>query len=73
MTLMLAAASICTTDMLERHLVPPGFECCEREFWEGQNLEIDGCANSYNLLSDLDIFPEPGKNTGVRETFSDWI
>ena len=31
MTLMLAAASICTTDALERHLAPPGFECCERE------------------------------------------
>ena len=31
MSLMLAAASICTTDMLERHLAPPGFECCERE------------------------------------------
>ena len=28
---MLAAASICTTDVLERHLAPPGFECCERE------------------------------------------
>ena len=31
MTLMLAAASICAADALERHLVPPGCECCERE------------------------------------------
>ena len=31
MTLMPAAASICATDALERQLVPPGFECCERE------------------------------------------
>ena len=31
MTLMLAAASICATDALERQLAPPGFECCERE------------------------------------------
>ena len=31
MTLMLAAASICATDALERHLAPPGFECCERD------------------------------------------
>ena len=26
MTLMLAAASICATDALERHLAPPGFQ-----------------------------------------------
>ena len=31
MTLMLAAASICATDALERHLAPPGFQCCERD------------------------------------------
>ncbi len=31
MTLMLAAAMILATDALERHLAPPGFECCERE------------------------------------------
>ena len=31
MTLMLAAASICATDVLERQLVPPGFECRERD------------------------------------------
>ena len=27
MTLMLAAASICATDVLERHLAPPGLQC----------------------------------------------
>ena len=31
MTLMPAAASICATDVLERHLAQPGSECCERE------------------------------------------
>ena len=31
MTLMLAAASIWATDALERHLAPPGFQCCERD------------------------------------------
>ena len=31
MTLMLAAASICATDALERQLAPPGFQCCERD------------------------------------------
>ena len=48
MTLMLAAASICTTDALERHLAPPGFECCERELlgrpwrrdWGMRNFDI---------------------------------
>ena len=31
MTFIFAAASICATDGLERHLAPPGFECCERD------------------------------------------
>ena len=30
-TLMLAAAMIWATDALERHLAPPGFQCCERD------------------------------------------
>ena len=30
--LILAAASSCATDALEIYMVPPGFQCCEREF-----------------------------------------
>jgi len=42
MSLMLAAASICTTDMLERHLAPPGFERCERERASGKMKRVPG-------------------------------
>ena len=39
MTLMLAATSICATDGLERHLAPPGFQCCERDLLGRSKLQ----------------------------------
>ena len=39
MTLMLAATSICATDALERHLAPPGFQCCERHLLGRSKLQ----------------------------------
>ena len=65
MTLMLAAASICATDALERQRVPPEFECCDETFWDAQSLDIEACAN-------FDDFPDP-ENCRPGKNYRDWM
>ena len=65
MTFMLAAASICATDALERHLVPPGFRgtafwlpwggvppCLLRQFVPGV-MRVQLRHRNYNLAHNL--------------------
>ena len=61
MTLMLAAASICTTDALERQLAPPGFECCERDLL-GRSKPRDLAMRDFRRFSGSGINSAHGKN-----------
>ena len=63
-TLMLAAASICATDVLERHLVPPGFECCERELL-GRSWRRDWGMRKFRRFSGSGQNCRHGKKRGL--------
>ena len=65
MTLMLAAASICAADALERHLAPPGFECCERELLGRSWLGSDGRAGGLPRPSDCHKNLKVGKHGAI--------
>ena len=66
MTLMLAAAMIWATDALERHLAPPGFQCCERDLL-GRSKPRDLRRAQISI-----IFPVP-ENSGPGENYWDWM
>ena len=53
---MLATASIGATDALERHLVPPGFEWCERELL-GRSWRRDWGMHNFPHFPDPEKFP----------------
>ena len=66
MTLMLAAASSCAIDALERQLAPPGFQCCERELL-GRSWRRDWAMRSFRHFSGTGKFSRSGS------FFPDWM
>ena len=71
MTFMLAAASICTTDALERQLAPSGFQCCERDLL-GRSKPRDWATHKFPPKSDSETFSRtPKTNLGAEKMFSD--
>ena len=66
MTLMLAAASICTTDALERHLAPPGFNTRPSGRLKTSILRP---AQISPKIGSREIFSDPEKKSRGRDNF----